>query len=210
MADSWDDDAFCAVYGDHFFDCTSAVFSPRDLEQLLFPETILKLNNWVQHGHVRPQYWKDPRGGKDRRRYSICDVVRILIIDGLVNGIGLPPQHAVEVADYAMTFQGDLFDRHPDGMRKSEALIFVLSRRDRATGRMKSTPLYLKPEGAAWYDDDPFLNPDAKPHGPPAGTCVLVPVTHHFQKVFMECAKFLVNNKRGGIMDKYRRPVDVK
>jgi hypothetical protein len=210
MIDTVDDDAFRAVYGDHFIDCMAPQFSERDLAQILFPETMLKLGNWVAAGYVTPKYEKDPRGGKDRRRYSISDIVRIAIIDSLVNGAWMPPRQAVEIADFAMTFQGDAFDRHPDNVRKSEAEVYVISHRDRSTGRMKSNAVYRKPDEGAWYEDDPFLNPDATPGAPPAGIGVFVPVTDCFKSVFMNCAKFLVNNKRGGLMDKYRRPIDVE
>jgi hypothetical protein len=185
------------------------LFSERDLAQILFPETMLKLGNWIAAGYVTPKYQKDPRGGPDRRRYSISDIARICIIDSLVNSTCMPPRQAIEVADFAMTFEGDAFDRHPDGVRKSEARIYVISHRDRGTGRMKSSVLYRKPEEAAWYEDDPFLNPDATPGAPPAGVGVFIPLTDAFNEIFMNCAKFLVNNKRGGLMDKYGRPVDV-
>jgi hypothetical protein len=210
MTDTADDDAFRAVYGDHFVDCTSPLFSEHDLTKLLFPETILKLGNWIAAGYVKPKYEKDPRGGKDRRRYSIVDITRITIMDSLVNGVGIPPRSAIEVADFAMTFQGDCFDRHPDGAMKSPAKIYVISHRDRSTGRMNSHVFYSKPNEPALYPDDPFINPDAKRQGPPAGVGVYVPVSDFFYGMFMNCAKYLVNNKRGGLMDKYRRPVDVE
>ena len=210
MIDTADDDAFCAVHGDHFFDCMAPQFSERDLAQILLPETMLKLGNWVAAGYVIPKYQKDLRGGPDRRRYSISDIVRIAIIDSLVSSACMPPRQAVEVADFAMTLLGDQYERHPDGVVKSMASIYVISYRDRSSGQMKSNALYRKPDEGAWYDDDPFLNPDATPGAPPAGIGVFVPVTDSFKSVFMNCAKFLVNNKRGGLMDKYRRPVDAE
>jgi hypothetical protein len=208
MTDTADDDAFCAAYGDHLVDCTAPLFSERDLAQLLFPETMLKLNNWIHEGYITPQHLKDPRGGRDRRRYSIAEIARITVVDGLVNGIGIPPRQAIEVANFAMPFLNDCcFDRHPDGARKSAAVLYVISWLDRKAGRMKSSMLYRKPDETAWYEEDPYLNLDAAPCAPPAGVAILLPITEYFSQIFMNCAKFLVNNKRDGITDKYKRPI---
>ncbi len=210
MTDKADDDAFSAVHGEHFFDVHTAQFSEGDLKQLLHPETMVKLQNWIQAGYVKPDMpWKHPRGGKERRGYSIVEICRINIIDSLVNGIGIAPSKAVEVADFAIPFLNDRFDRHADGVLKSKAHLYIYSWLDRSTGRMKSSVAYLKPpDTTVWYADDPFLNPDAKPYRPPAGMCILTPISDFFNAMFTNCAKYLVNNKRGA-MDKFRRPVDV-
>src|SRR5687768_2555944 len=106
---------------DTFFDVHDPQFSHEDLARIFFPDTMLKVGNWIQAGHVKPDYWKDPRGGKERRRYSIVEIARIGIIDQLVHGVGIKPSQAAEIADFGIPFLNDSFDRHLDGERKSTA-----------------------------------------------------------------------------------------
>lgn len=205
-----DDDAFCADHGEHFFDCTTAQFSERDLGNIFFPDTMLKLENWITAGYVKPDLYKDPEGGrKERRRYNIVEVARIAIIDSLTNGCGLKPSQAVEVADFSLPFLNDsFFDRHPDRTLKSNARIFVLSWLDRQTGRMKSKVYFLKPDDkdCAWYEEDPYIDPTAKPGSPPGGSGVYLPLTDFFIDVFMKCGKYLAARDRG-LLDKWGRPL---
>jgi hypothetical protein len=209
MIETENDKLFRAVHGDTFFDCTTPQFSEQDLANILFPETMLKLGNWIQAGYVKPDYWKDPRGGKDKRRYSIVEIFRIGLIDSLVNGIGIKPSHAVEVVDFVIPFFNDIFDRHPDRELKSKAALYVMSWLDRRTGHMVSNVLYVKPDDAAgtYYEDDPYLNPDAKPLRSPGGTSILLPVTDLFYGLFLNCAKYLAMRNRG-MTDKWGRPIE--
>jgi hypothetical protein len=197
-----------AEYGDYFFDCIAPQFSEYDLGRILLPETMTKLNNWITAGYVKPHLWKDPRGGRDRRRYSIAEIFRIAIIGSLVNNIGIRPSDAAEIADFAIPFLNEnRFERHPDRELKSKANLFLMSWRDRESGRVKSKTIYFKADDNAWYDDDPYLNPDAKPQGPPVGIHILLPLTDIFNGVYMDCAKYLVNNKRAELLDKYGKPI---
>jgi hypothetical protein len=198
------------VYGETYFSVHDPQFSEQDLSNLFFPATLLKLGNWIQAGYIKPDYRKDPRGGRDRRRYSIVEIARISIIDGLVNCIGIAPSRAVEVADFCIPFLNDHFDRNPDRTLKSLSSIYVISWLDRSSGRMQSKVMYRKPpedDDFAWYEDDPFLNPDAKPCGPPGHMAIVVPVTRWFMTLFINCTKYLWNRNRG-LLDKWGRPVD--
>lgn len=204
-----EDQAFFDRYGGVFFQVHTNQFSHDDLSKIFFPDTMLKLGNWIAAGYVKPDYQKDhTRGGPDRRRYSIVEITRISIIDSLVNGIGLKPSQAAQVADFGIPFLNDTIERHPDNTLKSTARIYIASRLNREDGRMKSAVYYRKLDDPHFYSDDPNLNPDAKPLGPLAGTAIHLPLTDVFNKIFIQCAKFLVINKRGGV-DKFRRPVDV-
>lgn len=203
-----EDQAFFDRYGGVFFEVHTNQFSHDDLSKIFFPDTMLKLGNWIAAGYVKPDYQKDPtRGGPDRRRYSIVEITRIAIIDTLVNAIGLKPSQAAQVADFSIPFLNDTFDRHPDNTPKSTARIYIVSWLNREDGRIKSTVYYRKLDDPNLYGDDPHLNPDAKPIAPP-WAAIHLPLTDTFNKIFIECAKFLVINKRGGV-DKFRRPVDV-
>jgi len=205
-----EDDIFFERYGEVFFDVHVPQFSHDDLGKIFPPDTMLKVGNWINAGYVKPDFWKDPRGGKDRRRYSIIEITRIAIIDSLVNGIGLKPSHAAQIADVGITFLNDSFDRHPDNVLKSTAHMFVASWLGREDGKVKSDIYYRKVEDADdpyFYLHDPHLNPDAKRFGPLKGTAVHLPLTGIFQKIYLECAKFLASRGRG-MLDKYRRPID--
>jgi hypothetical protein len=75
---------------------------------------------------------------------------------------------------------------------------------------MQSKVMYRKPpedDDFAWYEDDPFLNPDAKPCGPPGHMAIVVPVTRWFMTLFINCTEYLWNRNRG-LLDKFGRPVD--
>ena len=196
--------------GSTFFDVHEPQFSHEDIGHIFFPDTMLKLANWQIAGYVKPSYVKDPRGGKPRRRYSIVDIARIGIIDQLVNGIGLRPSHAAEIADFAITFLHETFDRHPDAELKSKALIYVTSWLDRDSGKFKSNVYYRKLEDPGpVYTEDPYLNPDAKQFVSFTGVAIHLPLTHTFNRYFLTASEFLTNHKRGG-MDKFRRPVDAE
>jgi hypothetical protein len=53
------------------------------------------------------------------------------------------------------------------------------------------------------------LNPDAQPVSFPIDApCIVVPLTHMFNRVFIRAAALLARENRGG-MDKFRRPIDV-
>jgi hypothetical protein len=56
-------------YGETYFSVHDPQFSEQDLSNLFSPATLLKLGNWIQAGYIKPDYCKDPRGGRDRRRY---------------------------------------------------------------------------------------------------------------------------------------------
>lgn len=193
--------------GDTLFDVHAPQFSMEDLGRVFYPDVMLKLGNWIAAGYVKPDFWKDPRGGKDRRRFSIVEMTRISLIDQLVNGIGIKPSHAAEVADFAIPFLNDAFDRDAAQDLVSRARIYISTWLNRADGKMKSGVNYRKSGDTAWYIDDPFRNPDAKPHAPPKGVAILIPLSDTFETVFLAAAEVLKAQKRGG-MDKFRRPID--
>jgi hypothetical protein len=195
--------------GNTFFDVHVPQFSMEDLGRLFPPEVMLKVLNWIQAGYVKPDYWKDPRGGKDRRRFSIVEITRIAIIDSLVNGIGIKPSQAVEVADFCIPFLNETFDRDAAQELKSTALVYVMTWLGRSDGKMQSTVYYRKLDDPILYDDNPDSNPDAEPLAPPAGVAIHLPLTNFFDKVFLDCAALLTQQKRGG-MDKFRRPVSAE
>jgi hypothetical protein len=198
-----------AYDGDTFFDVHAPQFSHDDVGRIFFPDTMLKLGNWITAGYVKPERVKDPvKGGPARLRYSVTEIVRIAILDSLVNGIGIKPSQASEVADFCMPFLNDAFDRHPDGELVSTARLYVASWLNREDGKMKSSVSYRKLDDPALYVEDPYLNPDAKPHAPSKGTAIHLALTDTFNTVFLACAQLLSNQGRGG-MDKFRRPVDV-
>jgi hypothetical protein len=196
-----------AYDGNTFFDVHTRQFSVEDLGQIFFPDTMLKLGNWIQAGYIKPDYFKDPRGGRDRRRFSIVEIARIALIDTLVNGIGIKPSLAAEIADYAVPFLNETFVRDAAQERVSNARVYIISCLRREDGKMQSLTLYRKPEDPAWYTDNPDLNPDAKPHAPPKGAVILYPLSDAFNTVFLSAAALLAKQKRGG-MDKFRRPID--
>ena len=178
-------------------------FSQEDVGRIFFPDVMLKLGNWITAGHVKPERVKDPvKGGPARLRYSVTEIYRIGVIDMLVNGIGIKPSQAAEVADFALPFLNDAFDRHLDGERVSEARMYVTSYLERDDGTMKSRIFYRKPDDGALYLEDPYRNPDAKPHAPPLHrVAIYLPLTDTFNKVFLTCTELLTIQKRGG-MDK--------
>ena len=210
MTGTENDKLFNSVHGDTYFDCIGSQFSEIDLASILMPATMLKLGNWVHAGYVKPDYWKDPRGGRDRRRYSMVEIFRIALIDTLVNSVGIKPSQAVEIVDFALPFLNDVcFDRHPDREQKSKARIHVLSHIDRSTGRMKSHVTYFKPDDNSYYSEDPYLNPDAEPHGPPAGVGISLPVSELWGWMHLQCCKYLASRGRG-MTDKWGRPVNAE
>jgi hypothetical protein len=198
-----------AYDGNTFFDVHAPQFSIEDLGQIFLPDVMLKLGNWIQRGYVKPDYFKDPRGGKDRRRFSIVEMERIAIIDNLVNGIGLKPSQAAEIADFSMPFLNDSFDRDAAQERVTKARMYVVSSLRREEGKMKSRVLYRKPDEAAWYEHNPDVVPDAKPFAPPKGAVILLPLSNSFDTVFLAATALLTKQKRGG-MDRFRRPVDAE
>jgi hypothetical protein len=199
-----------AYDGGTFFDVHVPQFSHEDVGGIFFPDTMLKLGNWLQRGYVKPERVKDPvQGGPPRLRYSITEIARIAIIDTLVEGIGIKPSHASEVADFCMPFLNDAFDRHPDGELVSPARMYVTAWLNRDDGKMSSSLYYQRlDEPGFLYVEDPYRNPDAKPHRPYKGTAIHLPLTDLFNQIFLTCAQRLTNQGRGG-MDKFRRPVDV-
>jgi hypothetical protein len=200
--------ALTGVHGDTAFSAYDLQFSEQDLSHIFYPETMLKLNNWIQAGYVKPGYLKDPRGGRDRRRYSIFGIARIGIIDTLVNGIGISPSQAVEVVDFATPYLNDQFDRHPDGTLKSEAHLYLHSWLDRPSGRMKSRVIYMTDDWT-FYEDDPFRNLDAKRCAPPIGASIFLPLSRFFSETFLKCTTYLAARKRG-MLDRYGRPVNAE
>jgi hypothetical protein len=197
-----------AYDGDTFFDVHTPQFSHDDVGRLFFPDTMLKLTNWINAGYVKPERVKDLlHGGKPRLRYSITEITRIAIIDSLVNGVGIKPSQAVVVADFAMPFLNDQFDRHPDGELISTARMYVTAWLRREDGKVQCGVYYRKRDDPNFYVDDPFVNPDAKPHAPSSGMAIHLPLTDFFNKTYLTCVDLLTNQKRGG-MDKFRRPVN--
>jgi hypothetical protein len=207
MATDDGDDLFFERFGNRFFDVYAFQFSVDDLGHIFHADTMLKLNNWIQAGYIKPNFWKDPRGGKERRRFSITEIARIAVIDALVNSVGIKPNEAIEVADFCIPFLNESLERDATGKLKSTANMYVMSWRDRATGKTQSSVYYRKPNDPNLYTDNPDLNPDAAPAGPPAGIAIHLPLSDFFNKVFIECAKFLAMRKRG-VVDRVGRPVN--
>jgi hypothetical protein len=201
------DELFFERYGNVYFDVFEQQFSVEDLSHIFFPDTMTKLNFWITAGYIKPLAYKDPRGGRDRRRFSIIEISRIAIIDSLVHSVGLRPSHAVQIANFCLPFLNDTFDRDAAHELKSTSKLYVRSWLDRASGKMKSRVFYRKHGEHQFYADDPDLNPDAQPRVVSSGVAIELPLTAFFNQVFLTCAKYLAARGRGG-MDKFRRPAN--
>jgi hypothetical protein len=191
--------------GATLYDVHIPQFSQEELREVL-GETGFTLNNWVHAGYLKPDYWKDPRGGHDRRRFSIMAMTRAKIISSCVNEIWLRPSHAVEIADFAIPYLNEQFDRHPDGELVSKSRLSIVSRIEGE--RVRSLPIYQRPNEIAIYFGDPDRNPDVKQVWIDF-TAIVIPASTIFHQVFLKAAELLAKQQRGG-MDKFRRPVDVE
>jgi len=191
--------------GSTFYDVHAPQFSQDELCAVL-GETMATVNNWVAAGYLKPDYWKDPRGGKDRRRFSILAMVRAKIIASCVTDTWLRPSHAVEIADFAIPYLNEQFDRHPDGELISKARLSIVSRIE--SGQVRSLPIYQRPNETAIYFGDPDRNPDVKPVWIDF-TAIIIPVSSICNRVFLKAAELLAKQGRGGL-DKFRRPIDME
>jgi hypothetical protein len=187
------------------YDVHAPQFSQEELLEVL-GESAFTINNWVAAGYLKPDYRKDPRGGRDRRRFSIMAMARAKIIASCVTDIWLRPSHAVEIADFAIPYLNEQFDRHPDGELVSKSLLFIVSRIE--GNQVRSLPIYQRPNETAIYFGDPDRNPDVKQVRIDF-TAIVIPASTIFNQVFLKAAELLAKQQRGGL-DKFRRSIDVE
>jgi hypothetical protein len=189
--------------GDTYYDIHHPHFSQPELAEAL-GETTANINHWVFSGYLKPTaYLNDPRGGKPRRRFSIMALVRGKIIAACADDIGLRPIHATGVADFAIPFLNERLDRRANGKLITKSRIFIVSRIEGE--KIRSVPIYQRPNETAIYADDPERNPDAKVVWIDFPAFV-IPISTIFTDVFLKATELLAKQERGG-MDEFRRPL---
>lgn len=191
--------------GDTRYDCHAPQLSQDELcEVLVEPPGVI--NNWIQHGYLKPDgFILGPRR-TPLKRYSIVGAARASIIASCINNGGLRPSLASEIADFCGPLINEHFERDAAGELVSSVTRLVISQLQR-DGRLVSWACYRRPDEYHFYLDDPVLNPDAQPMGFPVEPCIVVPVTAMFNRVFLAAAALLARQGRGGL-DKFRRPID--
>jgi hypothetical protein len=174
----------------------AAQFSQDELIEVL-GENAGTVNNWMHAGYLKAEYVKDPRGGRDRRRFSIMAMARAKIIASCVRDAGLKPSYAAEIADFAAPIINETFERDLAGEPVSVNEKYLVCRLHE--GKMHSVPLYRRPKEMFFFTDDPNLNPDAKVVTFPVEACIVVPLTRLFNAVFLPATDLLAKQNRGAV-----------